>query len=234
VSVNTKSRLTLAWLGYFALVLLPTFLVLGLFLFDRMLNQFVLAGTLVLAVFGAFMAVRTVDAMRGLRDDERTRQWLEAAERRDRAKSAADDRDLQKEKLLEELRGGRNLRLSAESKTPAYWRHLAPEALQSQIVRLLKKLGRRVQRSGDSAYRGFDLVIDNNAIVKCGTDSKKEAKLAAEQLLRTMRANPTCKAAILVWPRGFSAPTRYLARGTDLILWDADNIARLVRERKLG
>jgi hypothetical protein len=77
-------------------------------------------------------------------------------------------------------------------------------------------------------------VIDNNAIVQCGAESKKRATVAAEQLLRTMRANPTCKAAILVWPKGFSARTRYLARGTNLILWDADNIARLVRERNLA
>jgi hypothetical protein len=232
--MNTRSRLTITWLGYFALVLLPSFLVLGLFLFDRVLNQFVLAGTLLLAVFGAFMAVKTVEAMRGLRDDERTRQWLDAAEQRDKAKSEAEDRDLEKEKLLEELRGGRDARLPAESATPSYWRNLAPEALQSQVVRLLKKLGRRVQRSGDSAYRGFDLVIDNNAVVQCGVEAKKKANQAAEQLLKTMRANPTCQAAILVWPRGFSARTRYLARGTKLILWDADNIARLVRERRLA
>jgi hypothetical protein len=231
--MNTRSRLTITWLGYFALILLPSFLVLSLFLLDRMLNQFVLVGTLVLAVFGAFMAVKTVEAMRGLRDDERTRQWLDAAERRDQAKSAAEDRDVQKEKLLEELRGGRDARLPAESASPRYWRNLGAEALQSQIVRLLKKLGRRVQRSGDSAYRGFDLVIDNNAIVRCGAEPKNKAMLAAEQLLRTMRANPTCKAAILVWPNGFPARARYLARGTDLILWDADNVSRLVRERRL-
>jgi hypothetical protein len=37
-----------------------------------------------------------------------------------------------------------------------------------------------------------------------------------------------------VWPKGFSAAARYLARGSNLILWDADNIARVVRERKLA
>jgi hypothetical protein len=232
--VNARSRLTLQWLGYFALVILPSFLVLVLFVFDRMLNRFVLAGTLVLAVFGAFMTVKTVEAMRGLRDDDRTRDWLDAAARRDQAVSEAENRDFAKEQLLEELRGGRDARLPAESGKPGYWRHLAPEVLQNQIVRLLKKLGRRVQRSGDSDYRGFDLVIDNNAIVQCGAEPKKKAKVAAEQLLRTMRANPTCKAAILVWPKGFPARTRYLARGTNLILWDADNIARLVRERNLA
>jgi hypothetical protein len=174
-----------------------------------------------------------VEAMRGLRDDERTRDWLDVAARRDRTISESENRDLEKEKLLEELRGGKDARLPVEGANPDYWRYLPPEALQSQIVRLLKKLGRRVQRSGDSAYRGFDLVIDNNAIVQCGAGAKKEAKVAAEQLLRTMRANPTCKAAILVWPKGFPAQTRYLARGTNLLLWDADNIARLVRERGL-
>ena len=49
--MNTRSRLTITWLGYFALVLLPSFLVLVFFLLDRVLNQLVLAGMLVLAVF---------------------------------------------------------------------------------------------------------------------------------------------------------------------------------------
>ena len=231
--MDTKSRLTLKWLGYFALVLLPTFLVLSFFFFDRMLNQFILAGTTIVAAFGAFMAIKTVETLRGVRDDEKTRQWLDAAARRDLA-AAAQNQDSEKEKLLDELRGRKDARLAAASARPAYWRSLDADALQSQVVRLLKKLGRRVQRSGDSAYRGFDLVIDNNAVVLCGAESKKQANAAAEKLLATLRANPTCKAAILVWPKGFPARTRYLARGTDLILLDADNIARLVQEKRLA
>jgi hypothetical protein len=232
--METRSRLTLKGLGYFALVLLPTFLVLGFFLFDRMLSQFVLAGTLILAVFGAFMVMKTVEKLRGVRDDEKTRQWLDAAARRDEAMATAENRDVEKEKLLAELRGRKDARLPAASAKPGHWRGLDPETLQSQVVRLLKMLGRRVQRSGDSAHRGFDLVIDNNAVVQCSADSKKNANVAAEKLLKTLRANPTCRAAILVWPKGFPVRTRYLARGTDLILWDADNIARLVQERNLA
>jgi len=232
--MNTRSRLTLKWLGYFGLVLLPTFVVLGLFFVDRMVNQFVLTGTLILAVFGAIMAVKTVEQLRGIRDDDKTRQWLDAAVRRDETLAAAENRDAAKEKLLAELRGRKDARLPAASAKPGHWRSLDPEALQSQVVRLLKMLGRRVQRSGDSAYRGFDLVIDNNAVVLFGADSKSSANVAAVKLLKTLRANPTCKAAILVWPKGFPARSRYLARGTDLILWDADNIARLVRERNLA
>ena len=76
-------------------------------------------------------------------------------------------------------------------------------------------------------------MIDNNAVVLCSAGPKKEATVAAEKLLATMRANPTCVAAILVWPKGLSAKTRYLARGSNLILWDADNIARLVKDRRL-
>jgi hypothetical protein len=232
--MDLKSRLTIQWAGYFFLVLLPTFLVLGLFLFDRVLNQYVLVGTVILAVFGAFMSVKTVGTMRGLRDDEKTRQWLDAAARKDAATAMAEDRDAEKEKLLDELRGGKDARLPAASTRPAHWRGLDDAALQSQVVRLLKKLGRRVQRSGDSAYRGFDLVIDNNAVIQCGADSKGKANVAADKLLKTMRANPTCTAAILVWPKGFLAKTRYLARGTNLILWDADNIARLIQDKGLA
>ena len=231
--MDLRSRLTFQWLAYFALVLLPTILVLGLFLFDRMLNQFVFAGTMILAVFGAFMALRTVGKMRGIRDDEKTRQWLDGAARRDEAAAMAEERGSENEKLLDELRGRKDARLPSASARPAHWRSLDGTALQGQVVRLLKKLGRRVQRSGDSAYRGFDLVIDNNAVVQCSADSKGEANVAAQQLLKTLRANPACRAAILVWPKGFPAKTRYLARGTDLILWDADNIARLVQERNL-
>ena len=91
-----------------------------------------------------------------------------------------------------------------------------------------------MQRSGDSAFRGYDLVIDNNAIVQCGAGPKGKSKVEAEQLLKTLRANPTCTAAILVWPKGFSAGARYLARGSNMILWDADNIARLVQDKKLA
>jgi hypothetical protein len=232
--MDTRSRLLLTALGFFALVLLPTFLVLVFFLLDRVLNQFVLAGTLVLAVFGAFMVIKTVETLRGIRDDDKTGQWLDAAARREEATAGAEDRDVEKEKLLAELRGRKDARLPAASAKPGHWRALDPETLQSQVVRLLKMLGRRVQRSGDSAYRGFDLVIDNNAVVQCGAGSKNEATGAAEKLLQTLRANPACKAAILVWPKGFPARARYLARGTDLILWDADNIARLVRARNLA
>lgn len=232
--MDAKSRLTIKWIGYFALVLLPSLLVLGFFLFDRMLNQFVLAGTMVLAVFGAVMTIKTVEKLRSIRDDEKTRQWLDSAARRVEEMAGAENRDAEKEKLLDELRGRKDARLPAASVKPGHWSALDPETLQSQVVRLLKMLGRRVQRSGDSAHRGFDLVIDNNAVVQCGADSKNKAHVAAEQLLKTLRANPTCKAAILVWPKGFPARTRYLARGTDLILWDADNIARLVQERNLA
>jgi hypothetical protein len=232
--MNVRTRLMIQWLVYFSLTLVPTVLVLGLFLIDRTLDRYVLAATLVLAVFGALMAIRTVATMRGIRDDDKTRQWLAAAERRAAATAAAEVRDAANEKLLDELRGRKDARLPVTSSKPAHWRKLEDTALQSQVARLLKKLGRRVQRSGDSEYRGFDLVVDNNAIVQCKADSKREATTAVHALLTTLRANPACTAGILVWPKGFPARARYLARGTDLILWDAENIARLVQDRKLA
>jgi hypothetical protein len=172
--------------------------------------------------------------MRGLADDEKTRLWLEAAARKDAATAEAEERDVAKEKLLAELRGGKDARLPAASTKPAYWRALDDAALKSQVVRLLKMLGRRVQRSGDSTYRGFDLVIDNNAIVQCSAGPKRAANAAAQDLLKTVRAHPACTAAVLVWPKGLPARTRYLARGTALILWDADNISRVVKNNKLA
>jgi hypothetical protein len=232
--MERKTRLTIQWIAYFALVLLPSFMVFGLFLVDKIINQYLLAGLLVLAIFGAFMTVKTVEKMRGLRDEDRTRQWLDAAARKDAASAESEDRDAEKEKLLDELRGRKDAKLPTASATPGHWLSLDDAALQSQIARLLKKVGRRVQRSGDSAFRGYDLVIDNDAIVQCGTGPKAQSKVAADQLLKVLRSNPTCTAAVLVWPKGFSAAARYLARGSNLILWDADNIARVVRERKLA
>lgn len=232
--MDLRSRLKLQWLGYFSLILLPAFLVLGLFLFDRMLNQFVLVGTWILAVVGTFMAVKTVETMRGLRDDDKTRHWLDAAGRRDAATATAEDRDESNEKLFDELRGRKGARLPASSTKPTHWRDLDDAALKGQVARLMKKLGRRVQRTGDSAHRGFDLVIDNNAIIQCGAGSKGDATAAAQDLLKTLRAHPACTAAILVWPKGLPARTRYLARGTDLILWDADNISRVVKNNNLA
>jgi hypothetical protein len=207
---------------------------LGFFFANRMLNQYVLIATIVLAIFGTFMVIKTVETMRGLRDDKKTQQWLDAAARKDAATADAEDRDAEKEKLLAELRGGKDARLPAASAKPAHWRALDDAALKSQIVRLMKMLGRRVQRSGDSTYRGFDLVIDNNAIVQCSAGSKGDAAAAAQHLLTTVRAHPACTAAILVWPKGLPARTRYLARGTDLILWDADNISRVVKNNNLA
>jgi len=232
--VDLKSRLTVQSVGYFLLILLPSFLVVGFFFANRMLNQYVLIATIVLAIFATFMVFKTVGTMRGLRDDEKTQQWLEAAARKDAAAADAEDRDAEKEKLLSELRGGKDARLPAASTKPAHWRALDDAALRSQIVRMLKMLGRRVQRSGDATFRGFDLVIDNNAIVQCGAGSKGDAAAVAKNLLTTLRANPTCTAAILVWPKGIPVGTRYLARGTNLILWDADNISRVVTNNKLA
>jgi hypothetical protein len=232
--MDLRSRLTLQWLGYFSLVLLPAVLALGLFLFDRVLSQSVLVGSWILAVFGTFMAFKMVETMRGLRDDDKTRQWLHAAGLKDAATATAKDRDESSEKLLDELRGRKDARLPPSCTKPAHWRGLDDAALQGQVARLLKKLGRRVQRTGDSAHRGFDLVVDNNAIVQCGADSKKAAHTAAQDLLRNLRAHPACTAAILVWPKGLPARTRHLARGTNLIIWDADNIARLVQDKNLA
>jgi hypothetical protein len=232
--MDVRSRLALQSAFYFFLILLPTFLVLGLFLVDRMLNQYVLIVTILLAVFGTFMVFKSVDAMRGLPDDEKTQQWLAAAARKDAANSEAEDRDAAKEKLLAELRGRKDARLPAAGSKAAYWQRLDDATLKSQIVRLLKMLGRRVQRSGDSTYRGFDLVIDNNAIVRCGVGPKRDANAAAQELLATVRAHPACTAAVLVWPKGLPARARYLARGTALILWDAANISRVVKNNKLA
>ena len=232
--MDLRRRLAVQSAGYFFLIFLPTFLVLGFFFANRMLNQYVLIATIVLAVFGTFMVFKTVETMRGLRDDEKTQQWLEAAARKDAATADAEDRDAAKEKLLAELRGGKDARLPAASAKPAHWRGLDDATLKSQVVRLLKILGRRVQRSGDSTYRGFDLVIDNNAIIRCGAGAKRDANGAAQDLLTTVRAHPACTAAILVWPKGIPARTRYLARGTALILWDADNISRVVKNNNLA
>lgn len=231
--MNLRSRLAVQLAGYFFLILLPSFLVMGLFFFNRMLNQYVLIATIALAIFGAFMVFKTVEKMRGLPDDEKTRRWLEAAARKDAAAADAEDRDAENEKLLAELRGRKDARLPAASARPSHWRTLNDAALVSQIVRLLKMLGRRVQRSGDSTFRGFDLVIDNNAIVQCGAGPKGDANAAAQDFLTTLRAHPACTAAILVWPKGIPARARYLARGTDLILWDADNISRVVKNYNL-
>jgi hypothetical protein len=219
--------------GYFFLIFLPTILVLGFFLANRLLNQYVLIVTIVLAIFSTFMVIKTVEKMRGLPDDDKTQQWLAAAARKDALTADAEDRDADKEKLLAELRGGKDARLPSTSAKPGHWHGLDDAALKSQVVRLLKMLGRRVQRSGDSTYRGFDLVIDNNAIIQCSAGSKAKAKAAAQELLTTVRAHPTCTAAILVWPKGFPAGTRYLARDTKLILWDADNISRVVKNNGL-
>jgi hypothetical protein len=232
--MDLRLRLAIQSAGYFSLILLPTFLVLGLFFVNRMLNQYVLIATIGLAVFGTFMVIKTVETIRGLPDDEKTQQWLEAAARKDAASANAEDRDAEKEKLLAELRGGKDARLPPASAKPAHWRALDDAALKSQVVRLLKMLGRRVQRSGDSIYRGFDLVIDNKAIVQCSAGPKGGATAAAQDLLTTVRAHPACTAAILVWPKGIPARTRYLARGTKLILWDADNISRVVKNNKLA
>jgi hypothetical protein len=77
-------------------------------------------------------------------------------------------------------------------------------------------------------------VIDNIAVVQCGAGPKKGATVAARDLLTTVRAHPACTAAILVWPKGIPARARYLARSTKLILWDADNISRVVKNNKLA
>lgn len=232
--MNLRLSLKTQLAFYYLLILLPSFLVLGLFFVNLMLNQYVLIATILLAVFGMFMVFKTVETMRGLPDDEKTQQWLEAAARKDAAVAEAEERDAANEKLLAELRGRKDARLPAASAKPAYWRALNDAALKSQIVRLLKMLGRRVQRSGDSTFRGFDLVIDNNAIVQCGAGSKRDANDAAQDLLTTVRAHPACTAAILVWPKGFPARARYLARGTVLVLLDADNISRVVKNNKLA
>ena len=231
--MDLRSRLAVQSAGYFLLILLPTFLMLGFFFAGRRLDQRVLIATIVLAFFGTFMAIKTVGTIRGLPDDEKTKQWLDAAARKDAATADAEDRDAEKEKLLAELRGGKDARLPAASAKPAHWRGLDDAALKSQIGRLLKMLGRRVQRSGDSTFRGFDLVIDNNAIVQCGAGPKRDATAAAKDLLTTVRAHPACTAAILVWPKGLPAGTRYLTRSTDVILWDADNISRVVKNNNL-
>jgi len=194
--MNLRSRLTIQAIVYFSLILLPALAVLSLFFFDRMVNQFVLAGMWLLAVVGTFMVVKTVATMRGLRDDEKTRQWLDAAGRRDEANSLAEERDEAKEKRLDELRGRKDARLAGGSAKPTHWLSLDDAGLQGQVARLLKKLGRRVQRTGDSAGRGFDLVVDNNAVVQCSTRPKGEANAAATELLATLRANPTCTAAL--------------------------------------
>jgi hypothetical protein len=232
--MKLRTRLTLRWVVCFILILLPVFLVSGLFFFDRMLNQIVLAVLWVLSIVGTFVAVKTVETMRGLADDDKTLQWLDAARRRDAAAAEAEARNQANEKLLDELRGRKDARLPKGCDTPGHWRRLDDAGLQSQVVRLLKKLGRRVQRTGDSAHRGFDLVIDNNAVAQCSADSKRNANKAANDLLTTLRGNPTCTAAILVWPQGFSARTRYLAQGTNLILLDAENLARLVKNTGLA
>ncbi len=232
--LTIRTQLMLRWLGYFLLTLLPSALVLLLFLMNRVLATPALFASVGLAAFATFKAVKTIERMRGLRDDERTVHWLEAARRRDRAVAEVRDGAVEDEKLLAELRGQKDARLPAASAKPSYWRGLDDPVLLGQTVRLLKMLGRRVQRSGASAHRGFDLVIDNNSIVQCGSASKRMANEAAHELLETLRAHPACAAAILVWPKGFSARTRYLARGSDLILWDADNIARLIREQRLA
>ena len=232
--MTTRARLAVRWLGFFSLTILPSVLVLGLFFLNRMINPYVLGISLAGAVFGLFMAVKTVESMRGLADDDKTAWWLKTAETRDRAQAQSGERDAGQEKLLDELRGRKDARLPASSAKPAHWRSLDDAALQSQVARLLKKMGRRVQRTGDAEYRGFDLVVDNNTIVKCSAQPKRMANPAAEKLLATFRGQPACTTAILVWPKGFPARTRYLTRSSDVILWDAENIARLVASRRLA
>jgi hypothetical protein len=87
----------LQWLGYFSLTLLPSALVLILFLMNRVLGTPALFAGVGLAAFGTFMAIKTIERLRGLRDDEKTVQWLEAAVRRDRAVAEARDGDAKDE-----------------------------------------------------------------------------------------------------------------------------------------
>jgi hypothetical protein len=94
--MDLRSRLRIQLAGYYFLILLPSFLVVGLFFFSRMLNQYVVIATVLGAVIGAFMVIKTVDTMRGLRDDEKTRNWLEAAVRKDAAIAEAEERDAAK------------------------------------------------------------------------------------------------------------------------------------------
>ena len=233
-SMNARTRLMAQACGFFSLIMLPTVLVMIQFLRNKRLNSVVFAGSIVLATFGLIMVVRIVAKLRGFRDDVRTRAWLEAMQRRTEAAADMKDAKDKDSKLLAELRGQVRARLSPSAKQPSHWKGLDDKDLQHHLIQLLRLLGRRVQRAGDSAAGAFDLVVDNSAIVSCRAQSKSDAKAAAERLSKFLRANPNCSAAILVCPNGFAAQTRYFTEGSSLILWDADNIARLVTEEKLA
>lgn len=89
------------------------------------------------------MAIKTVETMRGLHDDDETTWWLCAAASRDRELAQSGERDAEKENLLDELRGRKDVRLSASSNNPSHWRDLDDAALPGQVARLLKNLGPR-------------------------------------------------------------------------------------------
>ncbi len=58
--MDLRSRLTVQSVVCFFFIFLPSFLVLGFFFANRMLNQYVLIATIVMAVFATYMAIKTV------------------------------------------------------------------------------------------------------------------------------------------------------------------------------
>ena len=90
-----------------------------------------------------------------------------------------------------------------------------------------------MQRAGDLREKGIDLVVDGSTIVQFTADGKRATSSKVQGLFAVRRSYPVCRTAFLVSPKGFARGARKHADGTSLILWDAGNIARLVRDEEL-
>ena len=216
--MSYRVRVWTQWAGYFLLVMSPSLLVVLWLVFGVRLNRGLQSVLIVVALAGFVGAQGTVEKLRSVAEDDKIRSWLAAARRRDKTTAGAmiDDDPL-----------------PAEMGKQAHWRRIDGEKLERALARVLRRLGRRVQRAGDLRHKGIDLVVDGSTIVQFTADGKRATSLEVQGLYAVRRSYPVCRTAILVSPKGFARGARKQADDTSMILLDAGNIARLVRDEEL-
>lgn len=108
-----------------------------------------------------------------------------------------------------------------------FWRTLAPEALRSEVARLLASAGCRVEQVPVEADAGVDLVVcrgSRRAVVRCWADLERCGPGVARELLAA-KHDFEADEAVIVAPAGGSPKLQEYRERRKFLIVDADGLA---------
>ena len=229
--MKIEKALWIEWSFYVLLTLLPVFVVLYMYLFGEGFKLPIWIVSVLIALLGFWRAQAVVRKMRSSELVGKFEEWMLAAEEQKKTarSSASGSPGPAATDRIPTASQNELVKISQQYVQQRFWKSLVGPNLRREVGKLFHWLGRQVRRT--AARRGLaeGLMLNADTYVVFADTGKKSTADDAKMVDDIVNSDPSLRWAMLVSPLGFKRAARSYAEKRQLILLDAEALARLAR-----